>query len=230
MIKIKQTIIVEGKYDKIKLKSLVDANIITTGGFGIYKDSEKRSLIKNIAEKTGIIILTDSDSAGGRIRNFIKSCVGDINGGENKKIINAYVPKICGKEKRKTGRPGSKENILGVEGTEKDLLIDVLKKFCVDEDETKNKRKITKMDFYEDKLCGHKDSAKKRDYMCGKLNIPHMSANALLEAVNILIDYDEYKKIVDENGGEIAGQARNDGRESRNDGRESRNDGQEGGQ
>jgi len=201
-IKIKQTIIVEGKYDKIKLKSLVDANIITTEGFRIYKNSEKRSLIKNIAEKTGIIILTDSDSAGRRIRNFIKSCVGDINDGDNK-IINAYVPKISGKEKRKAGQSGSKENILGVEGIEKNLLVDVLKKFaCRDElcssETSGNIKKITKTDFYEDKLSGHENSAKKRDYLCEKLNIPHMSANALLEAVNILIDYDEYKKIVDE--------------------------------
>ena len=197
MIKIKQTIIVEGKYDKIKLKSIVDANIITTEGFGIYNNSEKRSLIKNIAEKTGIIILTDSDSAGGRIRNFIKSCVGDIKNGD-KKIINAYIPKIPGKEKRKAGQPGSKENILGVEGTEKDLLTDVLKKFCIEKDEAQNIKKITKTDFYEDKLCGHENSAKKRNFLCGRLNIPHMSANALLETVNILVDYDEYKRIIDE--------------------------------
>jgi ribonuclease M5 len=198
-IKITQTIIVEGKYDRIKLKSLVDANIITTDGFRIYNDSGKRSLIKNIAEKTGIIILTDSDSAGGRIRNFIKSCVGDINDGEDKTIINAYIPKIPGKEKRKAGQPGSKENILGVEGTEKDLLIDILKKFCVDEiNNVKNNKKITKLDFYGDKLCGHDDSVKKRKYLCDKLNIPQMSANALLEAVNILADYEEYRRIVDE--------------------------------
>ena len=204
MLKIKQTIIVEGKYDKIKLNSIVDANIITTGGFKIYNDSQKRSLIKNIAEKTGIIILTDSDSAGGRIRNFIKSCVGDINGGDGKKIINAYIPKIPGKEKRKAGLPGSKENILGVEGTEKDLLIDILKKFACrgDYQPPGNIKKITKMDFYGDKLCGHDGSYKKRQYLCDKLNIPQMSANALLETVNILADYDEYKRIVDEYAGE----------------------------
>jgi len=201
MIKIKQTIIVEGKYDRIKLKSIVDANIITTDGFRIYNDSGKRSLIKNIAEKTGIIILTDSDSAGRRIRNFIKSCVGDINNGEEIKILNVYIPRIPGKEKRKAGKPGSKENILGVEGTEKDLLIDILKKFGADEiNNVENSKKITKMDFYGDKLCGHNDSVKKRKYLCGRFNIPQMSANALLETVNILADYDEYRKIVDEYG------------------------------
>jgi len=206
-IKIKQTIIVEGKYDKIKLKSIVDANIITTDGFRIFNDSQKRSLIKNIAEKTGIIILTDSDFAGMQIRNFIKSCVGDINN----KIINAYIPKVPGREKRKSGQTKSKsksktkENILGVEGTEKNLLTDVLKKFCADETEDSRAtarvaptKKITKTDFYEDKLCGHKNSSKKREYLCEKLNIPYMSSNALLEAVNILTDFDEYKRIVSE--------------------------------
>ena len=195
MIKIKQTIIVEGKYDKIKLKSVTDANIITTGGFRIYNDAEKRALIKNIAAKTGIIILTDSDSAGRRIRGFIKNCVGDIDG---RQVINAYIPKIPGREKRK-GSP-SKENILGVEGTEKDLLTDVLKKFGAENTETEreNPKAITKADFYRDGFSGAKDSSKKRAYLCGRLNIPHMSPNALLECVNILINYEEYKKIADE--------------------------------
>ena len=97
MLKIKQTIIVEGKYDKIKLKSVADANIITTDGFRIFKNQEKRALIKKIAEKTGIIILTDSDSAGRKIRNFIKNCLGDTNI-DAQKILNVYIPQIQGKE------------------------------------------------------------------------------------------------------------------------------------
>lgn len=207
MFKIKQTIIVEGKYDKIKLKSLVDANIITTDGFGIYNNIQKRALIKNIAEKTGIIILTDSDSAGTRIRNFIKSCVGDINSdGGNKKIINIYIPKVSGKEKRKS--EPSKENLIGVEGIEKDLLVDVLKKFGAAEAECDDDcrgdpcdrptKKITKTDFYDDGLSGGKNSSEKRKYLCERLNIPCMPSNPLLEAVNLLINYDEYKKIVGE--------------------------------
>ena len=187
MIKIKQTIIVEGKYDKIKLKSIVEANIITTDGFRIYNNKEKRALIKSIAGKTGIIILTDSDSAGRRIRNFIKGCVDTDN------ITNVYIPKIPGKEKRKS--VPSKENILGVEGTDKDLLLDVLQKFCTTE--TKPKQ-ITKTDFYNDGLSGGENSVKKRREFCEKLNIPYMPPNSLLEAVNILVDYDEYKKILDE--------------------------------
>ena len=223
MLKIKQTIIVEGKYDKIKLKSVVDANIITTDGFRIYNDSEKRALIKNIAEKTGIIILTDSDSAGRRLRNFIKNCV---NSDSVKNITNVYIPKIPGKEKRKA--MPSKENILGVEGTDKDLLIDVLKKFGINDCRARRPRRavknikhkkfrltkvygapgssrptrqITKTDFYNDGLSGGENSSKKREYLCGRLNIPYMQSNALLEAVNILTDYDEYKKIMTEYNG-----------------------------
>ena len=195
MLKIKQTIIVEGKYDKIKLKSITDANIITTNGFGIYNNPQKRALIKNIAEKTGIIILTDSDSAGRRIRNFIKSCAGNENN-----ILNVYAPKIPGREKRKANP--SKENIVGVEGTGKDLLIGALKKFGAVENENENNNKtnkqITKTDFYSDGLSGGKDSRKKRGYLCEKLNVPYMPSNALLETVNILTDYDGYKKIVTE--------------------------------
>ena len=203
MLKIKQTIIVEGKYDKIKLKSIVDANIITTDGFRIYNNIQKRALIKNIAEKTGIIILTDSDFAGRRIRNFIKNCVGDINY-DGEKILNVYIPKISGKEKRKS--EPSKENTIGVEGTDKNLLIDVLKKFgAVDCEYTKKiaqsfeqRKKITKTNFYEDGISGNKNSSKKRKYLCEKLNIPYMPSNSLLETVNILIDYGEYKRIIGE--------------------------------
>ena len=197
MLKIKQTIIVEGKYDKTKLKSIVDANIITTDGFRIYNNAQKRALIKNIAEKTGIIILTDSDSAGRKIRGFIKNCVGDANL-DGDKIINVYIPKIPGKEKRKNAP--SKENILGVEGINIDLLADILGKFGVIDDGCNNEKtkQITKIDFFTDGLSGTKGSSKKREYLCRRLNIPHMSANALIECVNILINYEEYKKIIGE--------------------------------
>ena len=190
MLKLKQTVIVEGKYDKIKLKSIIDANIITTDGFGIYNDEKKRTLIKTIADKTGIIILTDSDSAGRQIRNYIKSCGATAN------IVNVYIPKIAGKEKRKSSP--SKENTLGVEGTNKDLLIEIFKKFDLSEEpeNAPGGKKITKADFFADGLCGGRDSFKKREYLCGKLNIPYMPSNSLLECVNILIDYDEYKKII----------------------------------
>ena len=190
---IKQTIIVEGKYDKIKLKSVTDANIITTDGFGIYNNEQKRALIKSIAEKTGIIILTDSDSAGRRIRNFVKS----FAGGEN--ILNVHIPGVFGKEKRKSAP--SKENIIGVEGTDKNLLAEALKRFGACEPaECPQAKKITKADFYEDGFSGKEDSAKKREYLRGRLGLPYMPANSLLECANILLDYDEYKKIAAEYG------------------------------
>ena len=196
-LKINQTIIVEGKYDKIKLKSILEANIIATDGFGIYSDEKKRALIKSIAEKTGIIVLTDSDAAGRRIRNFIKSFASGA------KITNVHIPKIAGKEKRKSSP--SKENTLGVEGTDKELLLDTLKKFGIgdegggdDEKKITKITKITKADFYEDGLSGKKHSSKLREYLCDRLDLPHMPANALLECVNILADYGKYKKIVAE--------------------------------
>ena len=200
MLKITQTIIVEGKYDKIKLKSIADANVIETNGFGIYNDKSKRELIKSIAKKTGIIILTDSDAAGRRIRNYIKNCVGeeDFDGA---KVINAYIPKIEGKEKRKA-QP-SKENTIGVEGTDKNLLTEVLKRFCVPVNSLQPVKKITKTDFFTDGFSGKKHSTKKREWLCGRLNIPYMPSNALLECVNILLDYDEYKKIIGECGDNI---------------------------
>ena len=192
MIKIKQTIIVEGKYDKIKLASVVDANIIATDGFRIYNNAEKQALIKKLAEKSGIVILTDSDNAGRKIRNFLKGSV------DSKNIINVYIPKITGKESRKS--EPSKENLLGVEGIDADLLREVFQKFGIAESdftsESDNSRMITKLDFYEDKLSGDKNSGANRLAFCEKLGLPGMAANSLLDAVNILLSYDEYKKII----------------------------------
>ena len=194
MIAIKQTVIVEGKYDKIKLQSIIDANIMTTGGFGIYSDEKKRALIKGIAEKTGIIILTDSDSAGRRIRNFIK---GFVEGCDDR-VTNVYIPKIFGKERRKSAP--SKENTLGVEGMGKELLLEVFKKFGVFEtkEKTAEAKKITKADFYADGLSGGRDSSKRREWLSDRLGIPRMAPNALIECVNILLGFDEYRKIIKE--------------------------------
>ena len=191
MIKIEQTVIVEGKHDKIKLENIISANIIATDGFRIYNNKGKQALIRMLAAKTGIIILTDSDSAGRRLRNFIKCFAG---GGE---IINIYAPRVSGKEKRK-GAP-SKENILGVEGTDSEIIIRLFMKLA---GVTRGQpgRKITKADFYEDGLAGAAGSAGKRGYLCGRLGVPPMSANALVETANILAGFDEYKKIIGEYG------------------------------
>ena len=188
MINIKQTVIVEGKYDKIKLENIISANIITTDGFKIYNNPEKQALIKKLAEKTGIIILTDSDSAGRRIRNFIKSFTGDLNC----EIINLYAPKVFGKEKRKD--IPSKENIIGVEGADDKIMREIFEKFG--EAGHGDRRRVSKLDFYEDGLSGGDGSRRKREYLCERLNLPPMSANMLLETVNILSGYEDYKKII----------------------------------
>lgn len=195
MIKLKEAIIVEGKYDKIKLSSIVDGLIITTDGFGIFKDREKRELIRLLAKKRGIIILTDSDSAGFLIRSHIK---GFVTEGE---IKNVFVPDIFGKEKRKTAP--SKEGKLGVEGISREILESALEKAGVINRQEQNKglsdqpkqRQVTKADLFEDGLSGGADSKAKRALLLSQLCLPErMSTNTLLEAINALYSYEEYKQ------------------------------------
>ena len=190
MIKLKEAVIVEGKYDKIKLSSLVDGLIITTDGFGIFKDREKRELIKTLAKKRGIIILTDSDSAGFLIRSHIKGFVSD---GE---IKNVFIPDVFGKEKRKSAP--SKEGKLGVEGMDRELLENALKKAGIVEQKTNpNAKKVLKSDLFEDGISGGADSKAKRTRLLKELGLPErMSANALLETVNALYSFEEYKAAV----------------------------------
>ena len=190
MIKLKEAVIVEGKYDKIKLSSLVDGLIITTDGFGIFKDREKRELIKTLAKKRGIIILTDSDSAGFLIRSHIK---GFVSEGE---IKNVFIPDVFGKEKRKSAP--SKEGKLGVEGMDRELLENALKKAgIVGQSEPSNAKKVTKADLFEDGISGGADSKAKRTRLLKELGLPErMGANALLETVNALYSFEEYKAAV----------------------------------
>lgn len=194
MYKIKEAIVVEGKYDKNKLAQIVDAAIFETSGFGLFKDAEKRALLKKIAATRGIIVLTDSDSAGFVIRNHLRGILPKEN------VIHAYIPQIAGKEKRKSSP--SKEGILGVEGIDDDTIINALKRAgatFVDGIETEtSSRKVTKTDFFEDGLSGSDYSSKLRKRLLKELAFPeYMTANALLEAINILLTYDEYKKLVD---------------------------------
>lgn len=185
-IRIKQAIIVEGKYDKIKLSSIVDTLILTSDGFRIFKDKEKLALIREIAKKDGIIILTDSDVAGFKLRNFIRSCTKDA------KVINIYIPQIEGKEKRKLSP--SKEGLLGVEGMDvKQLRALFLEAGVLDEDQSPIEKPITKMDFYSDGFIGKDNSAIKRQVLLQRLNLPsYLSTNSLLEIINRLISRDEY--------------------------------------
>ena len=193
MIKINEVIIVEGKSDKIKLERLVDTVIIETGGFRIFKDTEMRNMIRDLAEKRGIIILTDSDSAGFAIRNAIKGSV------DSKYIKNAYISEIKGKERRK--RNPSKEGLLGVEGVSDEEILSALKRAGINLDETDETKeetdKITKIDLFEDGFTGGTNSSERRKRLEQKLNLPtHLSTNKLVEVLNILLTYEEYKSLV----------------------------------
>ncbi len=186
---IKETLIVEGKYDKIRLSSLVDANIIQTDGFMIFKNKEMISLIARLADETGVIILTDSDSAGFKIRNYIKSCLAGKN------VKHAFIPSVSGKEKRKA--QAGKEGLLGVEGMNDEALLKALSDVC---SEVNNKKeKISKSDFYIMGLSGNAESKKLREKLAEHLSLPRrMSANMLLDVINSLYDKEKFIELFEE--------------------------------
>ena len=184
MIRLKEAVIVEGKYDKIRLSSLIDAVMIVTNGFGIFKDREKLELIRYYAEKTGIIILTDSDSAGRKMRSYSRSAV------SSGKIINVYIPDIFGKERRKD-KPSS-EGKLGVEGISTDYLIEAFRKSGVTADERKTAPDITKLTMFELGLSGGKNSSELRQRLQKRLGLPSLlSAGSLLEVLNTMMNAEE---------------------------------------
>lgn len=187
MIKINEAIIVEGKYDKIKLSQIVDAVIISVNGFNIFKDSEKQALIKNIAKKSGIILLTDSDRAGFLIRNFICGIV------DTKNIRHAYIPQIEGVEKRKDA--ASKDGFLGVEGVDDRIILESIKKAATVCE--KKEEYITKSDFLRLGLAGCPDSKIKRDKLLLSLDLPKgISANAFLKILNSSFSESEINNII----------------------------------
>ena len=192
MLKLKEVVIVEGKYDKIKLSQILDALIIDVGGFNIFKNKEKVQMIKKLADKNGILILTDSDHAGFMIRNYLNGII------PQDKIKHAYIPDIIGKEKRK--KTYSKERKLGVEGVDDKIILNAINKVSLKKEEkTNNIKEITKMDFYEDGLSGRDNSSDKRKKLLKKLNLPeNLSQNALIKVLNKTISYDEYKRVVEE--------------------------------
>lgn len=192
LIKITQPIIVEGKYDKITLQNVVDTLIITTNGFSIFKDTEKCRLIRTLAKKDGVIVLTDSDSAGNLIRSHIKNIV------EDGKIINVYVPQLKGKEKRKESP--SKEGFLGVEGMTKSVIEDAFKKSGVlGREVDENSRKITKTDMFLRALSGSENSSNNRKRLLKYLQLPeNLSPNAMLDILNTLLTFEEFEKAVEE--------------------------------
>ena len=180
MIKIDRVIIVEGKYDRIKLSRFIDAPIITTDGFGIFKDKERQKMLHRLAETKGLVVLTDSDSAGFLIRSFIGGSI------DKKYIVNAYIPDIKGKEKRKT-QP-SKEGTLGVEGMTEDVILRALEKAGVLCEKSGQKtEEITKTDLYEFGLSGKKDSSEKRARLLEFYGLPsRMPANQLVNILNCI--------------------------------------------
>lgn len=193
MIKLKQAVIVEGKYDKIKLSSIIDTLIIETDGFQIFKDKEKLGYIRLLAETRGVIIMTDSDSAGFLIRSHL---VGSVEDGE---IINVYIPDIKGREKRK--EKDSADGLLGVEGMSEDVILSALSAAGVTADKTDKSeatRRVTKADLYFDGLSGGKNSKELREKLLLELGLPkRISANAIPKALEYLVTYDQYKKAVD---------------------------------
>lgn len=189
MIKINETIIVEGIYDKVKLEQFIDAVIFTTNGFALFKDTKSMGLIKRLAEKNGIVILTDSDRAGFLIRNHIKSFV------QNQYIKHAYIPEIHGKEKRKA-YPG-KEGLLGVEGVDEDMIVNALMNAGCSLDGKKKENSITKIDLYRDGLTGKPGSSALRAHLLLELSLPsRISTNSLLQILNALYSFEEYKSLM----------------------------------
>lgn len=182
-------VIVEGKYDKIKLESILDAKIITTGGFALFNSHEKKAIIRRLSER-GVIVLCDSDGAGQVIRSHIKSML------PPEKVFNLYIPRIAGKEKRK--RVPSKEGMLGVEGIDADCLRALFRKF--EDHSAKEHTEITKRDFYLLGLSGGQNSAARRDCLARAFGLPPgMTANALLDALNLITSLSEVEDAAKKN-------------------------------
>ena len=192
MIKIREAIVVEGRYDKNTLSQIVDAPILETAGFGIMKDKAQLSLLRRVAESRGLIVFTDSDGAGFVIRNFLKGAI------PSQYVKHAYIPDIPGKEKRKSA-PG-KEGKLGVEGMTPAVIVDALRRAGATvegESSSRTAGNITKQDMMALGLSGGPDSSQKRLELLKKLDLPaHMSANAMLQALNLLMDLETLQKIL----------------------------------
>ena len=193
MVKIMEAIVVEGRYDKNTLSQIVDAPILETSGFGIFKDKKQMALLRRVAESRGLIVFTDSDGAGFVIRNHIKSAI------PGKYLKHAYIPDILGKERRKAA-PG-KEGKLGVEGMTREVILDALRKAgaTIEGESMEPAHQITKQDLMELGLSGGADASAKRLALLKKLNLPeHMSANAMLQALNLLYTREELNQLTEE--------------------------------
>jgi ribonuclease M5 len=191
MVKVREAIVVEGRYDKNTLSQIVDAPILETGGFGIMNDKAQLSLLRRVAEKRGLIVFTDSDGAGFVIRNYLKSAI------PAEQLKHAYIPDIFGKERRKSA-PG-KEGKLGVEGMTPEIILDCLRRAgaTMDDNSQASVGQITKQDLMELGLSGCTDSSFKRKVLLKYLQLPeHMSGNAMLQALNLLYTKEELVAIL----------------------------------
>lgn len=186
--RIEEVIVVEGRYDRNMLLQVVDATVVETGGFSVFNDREKLAFLRKLAQKRGLILLTDSDGAGFVIRNYLKGAI------SKEQVKQAYIPDIPGKERRKTA-PG-KEGLLGVEGMRPEILLQALRNAGADFEDAQAapaREPVTKQDFFTLGLSGRPDSAAKRAALLQALSLPaHMSANALLQAVNVLFSREEF--------------------------------------
>ena len=193
MIKIREAIVVEGRYDKNTLSQIVDAPILETSGFGVFKDKKQLAFLRRVAQERGLIVFTDSDGAGFVIRNHLKSAI------EPQYLKHAYIPDIYGKERRKAA-PG-KEGKLGVEGMRPEVIIDALRNAgaTIEGESASVPQKITKQDLMALGLSGGENSSEKRLTLLKKLDLPeHMSANAMLQALNLLLDLEKLKDLLQE--------------------------------
>lgn len=192
MKKIKEVIVVEGRYDKNTLSQVVDATVVTLGGFSVFNDREKLAFLRRLAEQRGLIVLTDSDGAGFVIRSYLKGAL------PKDQVKHAYIPDVRGKERRK--RAPGKEGKLGVEGMRPDVLLEALRRcgatFLDETGETAPpKEPITKADLFELGLTGGPDSAAKRQALLKRLELPErLTANGMLEALNLLYDLESLRR------------------------------------
>ena len=194
MVKIKEAIVVEGRYDKNTLSQIVDAPILETSGFGIMKDKTQLQLLRRVAQKRGLIVFTDSDGAGFVIRNYLKSSI------DNRYLKHAYIPDVFGKERRKA--TAGKEGKLGVEGMTPQIILECLRRAGATfegQDHPAPAKQLTKQDLMDLGLSGGNNSAQKRALLLKKLDFPvHMSCNAMLQALNLLYTPEEISAIMEE--------------------------------
>jgi len=190
MIKVRCPVVVEGKYDRIRLASILDGVVLETGGFRIYKDRDKLEALRCLARTTGLIILTDPDSAGFQIRNYLKSALG-----REAKLIHVYVPARAGKERRKSAP--SAEGLFGVEGLDEETLREAFLRAGVGCDTVERRADLTRADFYDAGLIGKPDSAARRRRLLRALSLPpHCSTGVLLELCNTLLTREEFLSAV----------------------------------